>query len=157
MKTIIEPFRIHSIEPLVMTSEEERRAALAEARHNLGTALLVASAGIFVLFLAGISWRLIGALMVAGAAAAPVDAPAEPHPTPDPATGPGTEGGEKPPAGEVLEAARPAMRGLSTSIQLELRGFIGPLANGSAESALEVAEADLVAPFAAYRARFLQA
>ena len=39
---------------------------------DLGTALLVASAGIFVLFLAGISWRLIGALMVAGAAAAPV-------------------------------------------------------------------------------------
>ena len=39
---------------------------------DLGTALLVASAGIFVLFLAGISWRLIGALVVAGAAAAPV-------------------------------------------------------------------------------------
>jgi len=39
---------------------------------DLGTALLVASAGIFVLFLAGISWRLIGGLMVAAAAAAPV-------------------------------------------------------------------------------------
>ena len=39
---------------------------------DLGTALLVASAGIFVLFLAGISWRLIGGLFVAGAAAAPV-------------------------------------------------------------------------------------
>ncbi len=39
---------------------------------DLGTALLVASAGVFVLFLAGISWRLIGALMVAAAAAAPV-------------------------------------------------------------------------------------
>ena len=39
---------------------------------DLGTALLVASAGIFALFLAGISWRLIGALIVAGAAAAPV-------------------------------------------------------------------------------------
>ena len=39
---------------------------------DLGTALLVASAGIFVLFLAGISWRLIGALAVGGAAAAPV-------------------------------------------------------------------------------------
>jgi len=38
---------------------------------DLGTSLLVASAGVFVLFLAGISWRLIGALMVAGAAAAP--------------------------------------------------------------------------------------
>jgi rod shape determining protein RodA len=39
---------------------------------DLGTALLVASAGIFVLFLAGISWRLIGGLMVAAAAAAPI-------------------------------------------------------------------------------------
>ena len=39
---------------------------------DLGTSLLVASAGIFVLFLAGISWRLIGALMVTGAATAPI-------------------------------------------------------------------------------------
>ena len=39
---------------------------------DLGTALLVASAGVFVLFLAGISWRLIGGLLVALAAAAPV-------------------------------------------------------------------------------------
>ena len=39
---------------------------------DLGTALLVASAGVFVLFLAGISWRLIGALFAALAAAAPV-------------------------------------------------------------------------------------
>jgi rod shape determining protein RodA len=39
---------------------------------DLGTALLVASAGIFVLFLAGISWRLIGGLMVAAAAVAPI-------------------------------------------------------------------------------------
>jgi len=38
---------------------------------DLGTSLLVASAGIFVLFLAGISWRLIGAFILAGAAAAP--------------------------------------------------------------------------------------
>jgi rod shape determining protein RodA len=38
---------------------------------DLGTSLLVASAGIFVLFLAGISWRLIGVLMVGAAAAAP--------------------------------------------------------------------------------------
>lgn len=38
---------------------------------DLGTALLVASAGIFVLFLAGISWRLIGGLAIALAAAAP--------------------------------------------------------------------------------------
>ena len=39
---------------------------------DLGTSLLVASAGIFVLFLAGISWRLIGGLLMTGAAAAPV-------------------------------------------------------------------------------------
>jgi rod shape determining protein RodA len=39
---------------------------------DLGTAVLVASAGVFVLFLAGISWRLIGGLIVTGAAAAPL-------------------------------------------------------------------------------------
>ena len=39
---------------------------------DLGTAVLVASAGVFVLFLAGISWRLIGGLAGALAAAAPV-------------------------------------------------------------------------------------
>jgi rod shape determining protein RodA len=39
---------------------------------DLGTALLVSSAGVFVLFLAGISWRLIGGLAVAAAGAAPV-------------------------------------------------------------------------------------
>ena len=39
---------------------------------DLGTSLLVASAGIFALFLAGISWRLIAGLSVAAAAAAPV-------------------------------------------------------------------------------------
>jgi tryptophanase len=33
--TIIEPFRIHSVEPLVMTTPEHRRAALAAAGHNL--------------------------------------------------------------------------------------------------------------------------
>jgi hypothetical protein len=33
--TIIEPFRIHSVEPLRMTSEEERRSALRAAGHNL--------------------------------------------------------------------------------------------------------------------------
>jgi len=38
---------------------------------DLGTSLLVASAGIFVLFLAGISWRLIAALAALAAAAAP--------------------------------------------------------------------------------------
>jgi len=39
---------------------------------DLGTSLLVASAGIFALFLAGISWRLILSFSALGAAAAPV-------------------------------------------------------------------------------------
>ena len=39
---------------------------------DLGTALLIASSGFFVLFLAGISWRLLGALGVLSAAAMPV-------------------------------------------------------------------------------------
>jgi tryptophanase len=34
-ETIIEPFRIHSVEPLRMTTEAERRAALAAADYNL--------------------------------------------------------------------------------------------------------------------------
>ena len=34
-RTIIEPFRIHSVEPLRLTTEDERRAALAEAGLNL--------------------------------------------------------------------------------------------------------------------------
>ena len=34
-RTIIEPFRIHSVEPLRLTTEDERRAALREAGHNL--------------------------------------------------------------------------------------------------------------------------
>lgn len=34
-RTIIEPFRIHSVEPLRMTTRAERRAALREAGHNL--------------------------------------------------------------------------------------------------------------------------
>ncbi len=39
---------------------------------DLGTSLLVASAGVFVLFLAGISWRLILGLLTLAGAAAPV-------------------------------------------------------------------------------------
>ena len=34
-RTIIEPFRIHSVEPLRMTTGEERRAALTRAAYNL--------------------------------------------------------------------------------------------------------------------------
>ncbi len=34
-RTIIEPFRIHSVEPIRLTSREEREAALLEADHNL--------------------------------------------------------------------------------------------------------------------------
>ena len=39
---------------------------------DLGTSILVASSGIFVLFLAGISWRLIVSLFFLAAAAAPI-------------------------------------------------------------------------------------
>ncbi|WOR14677.1 tryptophanase [Hyphomonas sp. FCG-A18] len=35
MKTIIEPFRIKSIEPIRMTTKEERKALLRKAKHNL--------------------------------------------------------------------------------------------------------------------------
>src|SRR6266487_1010810 len=34
-RTIIEPFRIHSVEPLRISTEEERRAAIREAGYNL--------------------------------------------------------------------------------------------------------------------------
>ncbi|MEO8038969.1 MAG: FtsW/RodA/SpoVE family cell cycle protein, partial [Betaproteobacteria bacterium] len=39
---------------------------------DLGTALLVSAAGFFVLFLAGLSWKFLGAMAVAGAASLPV-------------------------------------------------------------------------------------
>ncbi len=39
---------------------------------DLGTSILVASSGIFALFLAGMSWRIIGSLAVAASAFAPV-------------------------------------------------------------------------------------
>ena len=34
-RTIIEPFRIHAVEPLRMTTAEERRQAVAAAGYNL--------------------------------------------------------------------------------------------------------------------------
>jgi len=39
---------------------------------DLGTSLLIGASGFYVLFLAGLSWRLMGGLALAGAAAAPV-------------------------------------------------------------------------------------
>jgi len=39
---------------------------------DLGTSLLIGSAGFFALFLAGLSWRLLGGLALLGAAGAPV-------------------------------------------------------------------------------------
>jgi len=46
-------------------------ALLIARQPDLGTALLVAASGLFVLFLAGLQWRLILGLLVLGAAAAP--------------------------------------------------------------------------------------
>jgi len=39
---------------------------------DLGTSLLITASGFYVLFLAGLSWRIIGGLFVAGLASAPV-------------------------------------------------------------------------------------
>ncbi len=47
-------------------------ALLIAKQPDLGTALLVASAGVFVLFLAGLSWRIILSLIATGTALMPV-------------------------------------------------------------------------------------
>lgn len=46
--------------------------ALIAMQPDLGTAILVACSGIFVIFLAGVSWRLISVGIVAGAASIPL-------------------------------------------------------------------------------------
>ena len=55
----------------------------------------------------------------------------------------------------ILETARPAMRELASSIQLELQGFIGPIGNGSAQEAIRLAENDIAAPFQGPLAAFV--
>ncbi|MCC6201719.1 MAG: rod shape-determining protein RodA [Gammaproteobacteria bacterium] len=47
-------------------------ALLIAEQPDLGTALLVASSGMFVLFLAGLPWRMIGAVLALGVAIAPI-------------------------------------------------------------------------------------
>ncbi len=47
-------------------------AALIARQPDLGTAVLVGAAGVFVIFLAGVGWRLIAALGALGLGAAPV-------------------------------------------------------------------------------------
>jgi rod shape determining protein RodA len=46
--------------------------ALIARQPDLGTALLVLAAGFYVIFLAGLSWRILAALLVAGLASLPV-------------------------------------------------------------------------------------
>ena len=46
--------------------------ALIARQPDLGTAVLITAAGFFVLFLAGLSWRIIAGLAIAGAAALPL-------------------------------------------------------------------------------------
>ncbi len=46
--------------------------ALIARQPDLGTALLISASGFYVLFLAGLSWRLIGIMFVSGLASAPV-------------------------------------------------------------------------------------
>ncbi|HLA75044.1 MAG TPA: rod shape-determining protein RodA [Gammaproteobacteria bacterium] len=47
-------------------------AALVAKQPDLGTALLIASAGVFVLLLSGIRWRLVGACVVLAAGCLPI-------------------------------------------------------------------------------------
>jgi rod shape determining protein RodA len=46
--------------------------ALIARQPDLGTALLISASGFYVLFLAGLSWRIIGGMFVVGLASAPV-------------------------------------------------------------------------------------
>lgn len=46
--------------------------ALIARQPDLGTSLLILASGFYVLFLAGLSWRVIGGMFVAGLASAPV-------------------------------------------------------------------------------------
>ena len=46
--------------------------ALIARQPDLGTSLLISASGFYVLFLAGLSWRVIGAMFVAGLASAPI-------------------------------------------------------------------------------------
>ncbi|MFZ5503551.1 MAG: rod shape-determining protein RodA [Pseudomonadota bacterium] len=46
--------------------------ALIARQPDLGTALLIAASGFYVLFLAGLSWRVMGALLAAALASAPI-------------------------------------------------------------------------------------
>ncbi|MGA8147869.1 MAG: rod shape-determining protein RodA [Gallionellaceae bacterium] len=46
--------------------------ALIARQPDLGTAVLISASGFYVLFLAGLSWRVIGGLLVAAAASAPL-------------------------------------------------------------------------------------
>jgi hypothetical protein len=57
---------------------------------------------------------------------------------------------------EVVAAAQPAMIALSSSIQLELGSFIGPVADGSGDEAVERAEADLASPLEGELASFVR-
>jgi rod shape determining protein RodA len=63
------PSRLRTLTAVLLTGIP---VALIAVQPDLGTALLVASAGAFVLFLAGLSWRLILSLGLLGIALTPV-------------------------------------------------------------------------------------